>query len=91
MIETAGLRVMRAISEEGSFTAAAHSLGYSQPAISQMVRRMEERFPAKGGAPEQPPLPEMRLVWERKPRINHWAGYVLAAIAGGITAWALMT
>lgn len=43
MIETAGLRVMRAISEEGSFTAAAHSLGYSQPAISQMVRRMEER------------------------------------------------
>ena len=43
MIDTAGLRVMRAIADEGSFTAAAHSLGYSQPAISQMVRRLEER------------------------------------------------
>ena len=43
MIDAAGLRVMRAISDEGSFTAAAASLGYSQPAISQMVRRLEER------------------------------------------------
>lgn len=43
MIDAAGLRVIRAISEEGSFTAAAAALGYSQPAISQMVRRLEER------------------------------------------------
>jgi len=43
MIDTAGLRVMRAIAEAGSFTAAAHALGYSQPAISQMVRRLEDR------------------------------------------------
>lgn len=43
MIDAAGLRVMRAIAEEGSFTAAALSLGYSQPAISQMVRRLEQR------------------------------------------------
>lgn len=34
---------MRAIAEEGSFTAAALSLGYSQPAVSQMVRRLEQR------------------------------------------------
>lgn len=44
MIDAAGLRVIRAIAEEGSFTAAATSLGYSQPAISQMVRRMEDRI-----------------------------------------------
>ncbi|KGN35483.1 LysR family transcriptional regulator [Knoellia subterranea] len=43
MIDAAGLRVMRAIADEGSFTAAALSLGYSQPAISQMVRRLEAR------------------------------------------------
>lgn len=43
MIDAAGLRVMRAISEEGSFTAAAAALGYTQPAISQMVRRLEQR------------------------------------------------
>ena len=43
MIDAAGLRVMRAIADEGSFTGAAVSLGYSQPAISQMVRRLEQR------------------------------------------------
>ncbi len=43
MIDAAGLRVMKAISDEGSFTAAAAALGYSQPAISQMVRRLEQR------------------------------------------------
>ncbi|UUZ45804.1 LysR family transcriptional regulator [Janibacter limosus] len=43
MIDAAGLRVMRAISEEGSFTAAALALGYSQPAVSQMVKRLEQR------------------------------------------------
>ena len=43
MIDAAGLRVMKAIADEGSFTSAALSLGYSQPAISQMVRRLEQR------------------------------------------------
>lgn len=43
MFDVAGLRVMRAIAEQGSFTAAAHSLGYTQPAVSQMVRRLEQR------------------------------------------------
>ncbi|MDO5626716.1 MAG: LysR family transcriptional regulator [Mobilicoccus sp.] len=44
MIDAAGLRVMKAIADEGSFTGAATSLGYSQPAISQMVRRLEQRL-----------------------------------------------
>jgi DNA-binding transcriptional LysR family regulator len=43
VIDAAGLRVMRAIAAEGSFTAAAVALGYTQPAISQMVRRLEQR------------------------------------------------
>lgn len=43
MIDAAGLRVIQAIAQQGSFTAAAVSLGYSQPAVSQMVRRLEER------------------------------------------------
>ena len=34
---------MKAIADEGSFTSAALALGYSQPAISQMVRRLEQR------------------------------------------------
>lgn len=43
MLDVAGLRVMRAVAAEGSFTAAARSLGYTQPAVSQMVRRLEQR------------------------------------------------
>ncbi len=44
MIDAAGLRVIRAIAEHGSFTAAGLHLGYSQPAVSQMVKRMEQRL-----------------------------------------------
>ncbi len=44
VIDAAGLRVIRAIADHGSFTGAATSLGYSQPAISQMVRRLENRL-----------------------------------------------
>lgn len=36
-------RVVRAIGDTGSITAAAAALGYSQPAISQYVRRIERR------------------------------------------------
>lgn len=43
MIDAAGLRVMKAISDEGSYTSAAAALGFTQPAISQMVRRLEQR------------------------------------------------
>ena len=56
--------------------------------LPDLVRRIEERFPPKGGAPEQPPLPEIELVWERKRRSNHWVGYILAALAGGALVWA---
>ncbi len=37
------VRVVRRIAEHGSLTAAADSLGYSQPAVSQQLRRFEER------------------------------------------------
>jgi ubiquinone biosynthesis protein len=55
--------------------------------LPELVRRMEQRFPPSGAAPEQPPLPEVTLIWENKPRLNHWGRYVLAAIAGGAALW----
>jgi len=61
--------------------------------LPALVRRIEDQFPAKGGAPEQPPLPDVPLIWERKrarkPESNHWSGYVLAALLGGTAAWGL--
>jgi molybdate transport repressor ModE-like protein len=43
-LDVASLRVLQAISEHGTLTAAAAALGTSQPAVSQHVRRMERRL-----------------------------------------------
>jgi ubiquinone biosynthesis protein len=58
--------------------------------LPALVRRIEEKYPPKGGAPEQAPLPEVDLIWERKRPANHWPGYVLALVAGGLVTWAAM-
>ena len=54
--------------------------------VPQLIRRIEDSYPARGGAPEQPPLPEIELVWQR--RRPRWPGYLLAVIAGGALVWA---
>ncbi len=51
--------------------------------LPDLVRRIEERYPPKGGAPEQPPLPEIELVWERRQREGRgWLGSALSAAIG---------
>ena len=60
--------------------------------IPELVRRIEDSFPAKGGAPEPPPLPEVELIWERRARAREAGGrgvlgYLLAAVAGGALVW----
>ncbi|GAA2026992.1 LysR family transcriptional regulator [Agromyces tropicus] len=42
-LDAGSLLVLREIAEHGSITAAAGALGYSQPALSQQVRRAEAR------------------------------------------------
>lgn len=51
--------------------------------LPDLIRRVEERFPPKGGAPEQPPLPDVPLVTDRKPREGgSLLGYLIAIAAG---------
>lgn len=52
--------------------------------IPALVRRIEDRFPPKGGAPEPPPLSDVPLIWERKPRsaARKLAGYLVSAALG---------
>lgn len=61
--------------------------------IPDLVRRIEDRFPPKGGAPEPPPLPDVELMWERRRERSERRGvlgYVVAAVAGGTLAWLAM-
>ena len=51
--------------------------------VPDLVRRIEDAFPAKGGAPEPPPLPYIPLMWERRGERSRWPGYLLAAVLGG--------
>jgi len=56
--------------------------------LPALVRRIEDRFPPRGGAPDQPPLPEIELVWDRGARTRgRWPGYLVAALAGGAAVW----
>ena len=43
-LDVGALRLLQAIAEHGTLTAAAESLGASQPAVSQHVRRLERRL-----------------------------------------------
>lgn len=56
--------------------------------LPELIRRIEDRFPPSGGAPEQAPLPEIELMWERRGE-RRWPGYLAAALGGGAVSWAL--
>lgn len=56
--------------------------------LPDLLRRIDAHFPAKGGAPEAPPLPVVPLVWERRAATRRWPGYVTAALLGGGALWA---
>ncbi|OZA59392.1 MAG: ubiquinone biosynthesis protein UbiB, partial [Sphingomonadales bacterium 39-62-4] len=53
--------------------------------IPDLIRRIEDRFPPKGGAPEAAPLPKVDLMWQRKRRKRGpgLAGQILTFLAGG--------
>ena len=53
-----------------------------------LIRRIEERYPPKGGAPEPAPLPEIKLITERKERTGGgWLGYFAAGLVGAGAVW----
>lgn len=43
-LDVRSLRLVKAIADEGSITSAAAALGFSQPAVSQQLKRLEQRL-----------------------------------------------
>jgi ubiquinone biosynthesis protein len=60
--------------------------------LPDLVRRIEDAFPAQGAAPPPPPVPTIPIIWERRRR--PWLGYaavaLIAAAAGAVATWALV-
>lgn len=78
MIEARHLRVLRAVAATGSFSAAARSLGCTQPAVSQQMKALE----ASAGTPLLIRTGrEMRLTQAGEALVRHAAG-----ILAGLTA-----
>ena len=50
--------------------------------IPALIRRVEEMFPPKGGAPEAPPLPHVDLMWDRQRSGTPTFNLLLAAALG---------
>ncbi|MFT4026217.1 MAG: 2-polyprenylphenol 6-hydroxylase [Novosphingobium sp.] len=53
--------------------------------LPDLIRRIEDRFPPKGGAPDAPPLPEIDVILAKRSR--PWLGYLAAGIGGAALAW----
>ena len=63
--------------------------------LPDLVRRLEERVPKKGGAPEPPPIPHIPLLWEKKPRVTgsgggFWSHLAALVIGVGVGIGGLM-
>jgi ubiquinone biosynthesis protein len=58
--------------------------------IPDLIRRLDDQLPKKGGAPEAPPLPHIPLMWEKRSGGGAWR-YVgvalLAGVAGAAGMW----
>jgi ubiquinone biosynthesis protein len=54
-----------------------------------LIRRLEEKYPPKGGAPEAPPLPPIPLITDKREG-RGWMGYVLSGLAGAGAVWGAM-
>ena len=83
---------------EAALADGMRRLGKTLLGLPALLRRVEELVPAKGGAPEAPPLPDIPLIWGqagapggiRKPYRRGWLRYVAAALLGGLATWAWM-
>jgi ubiquinone biosynthesis protein len=77
---------------EAAIADAIRARGKTLALIPDLIKRLDEQLPRKGGAPPSPPLPDIELIWERRRGGNGWrytAIALIAAMAGAAAMWAL--
>ena len=50
--------------------------------LPDLVRRIDDRVPTKGGAPEDAPLTPVELIWDKRSKSSGWLGYAVATATG---------
>ncbi len=58
--------------------------------LPELIRRVEDAFPAKGAAPLPPPLADVPLMWASDSRGSGWWRYALTALVAGTAGAMLM-
>jgi ubiquinone biosynthesis protein len=56
--------------------------------IPDLIRRLDDQLPKKGGAPEAPPVPAVKLIWDKGGRQSGsaWRYALVAFLAAGVGA-----
>ena len=78
--------------ELGPEAVAANAIieqGKTLALIPDLIRRLDENLPKKGGAPPHPPLPHVKLMWQRDRPETGWR-YALIAIASALGGAGIM-
>jgi ubiquinone biosynthesis protein len=57
--------------------------------IPDIIRRLDAQLPRPGGAPPAPPLPDVKLVWEKRGGSGWWK-YALTAVVAALAGAAAM-
>ncbi len=95
MWETSGPYVSAWLRDElGPEAKAADALVDTVRTIARLpdlLRRIEDRFPAPGGAPPPPPLPEVRLIDWKPGWLLRYGAVALCAAAAGALAMKLLS
>jgi ubiquinone biosynthesis protein len=56
--------------------------------IPALIRRIEDMFPPRGGAPEEAPLQAVELIWERTGRtLRRMVTHAAAVLVGAVLVW----
>ncbi|MFN7030070.1 MAG: 2-polyprenylphenol 6-hydroxylase [Sphingopyxis sp.] len=74
---------------EAALADGLREQGRTLALIPDIIRRLDAQLPKPGAAPPAPPLPDVRLMWEKGEKRTAWR-YALTALAGAAAGAAIL-